>query len=393
MSKYLLDVYTPFNVEFTYGKGSVLFDKQNKDYIDFTSGIGVSCLGHGNSKLIKTVTKQAEKLIHLSNIYPIKAQEQCAKKVLELSGYKNMQCFFCNSGTEANEAAIKLIRKYAHNKGIKDHKIITLENSFHGRTLTALNATGQKDKQAGFEPFPDEFVYAKNLSDIKNMLDKSIVAVMVEPVQGEGGITALDKKELLSLNKYLKQKDILFAVDEIQTGVFRTGEFLASNLYGLEPDIITMAKGLAGGLPIGLMMANKKGVFLKGDHGSTFGGNPLCTKTAYKVLNILKKKHTKGDLEKTNSFFQRKLDKVLEKNKEMFFSKTGLGLMSGLKLKDEKDLIPLLEISLKNKVLVLRSGKDIIRFLPALNVSKKEIKEGFKRFQKAIDQLQNKKGE
>ena len=178
MNKYLLDVYNPFKVEFLYGKGSTLFDKKGNDYIDFTSGIGVSCLGHGNKKLVETISKQAKKFLHLSNIYPINTQEECAKKVAALSGYKNMQGFFCNSGAEANETAIKFIRKYAKSKGIKKHNIITLENSFHGRTIATLNATGQKDKQLGFEPFPNEFIYAKNLEDTKNKIDKNSVAVM-----------------------------------------------------------------------------------------------------------------------------------------------------------------------------------------------------------------------
>ncbi len=307
MNKYLLDVYNPFKVEFLYGKGSTLFDKKGNDYIDFTSGIGVSCLGHGNKKLVETISKQAKKFLHLSNIYPINTQEECAKKVAALSGYKNMQGFFCNSGAEANETAIKFIRKYAKSKGIKKHNIITLENSFHGRTIATLNATGQKDKQLGFEPFPNEFIYAKNLEDTKNKIDKNSVAVMIELVQGEGGVKAFDKKELQALNKYLKEKGVLFVIDEIQTGIYRTGEFLASNYFELKPDIITMAKGLAGGLPIGLMMTNKKNIFKKGDHGSTFGGNPLCTKTAVEVLNILEEKYKAKKIQNTICIFQKSL--------------------------------------------------------------------------------------
>ena len=387
MNKYLLDVYNPFKVEFLYGKGSTLFDKKGNDYIDFTSGIGVSCLGHGNKKLVETISKQAKKFLHLSNIYPINTQEECAKKVAALSGYKNMQGFFCNSGAEANETAIKFIRKYAKSKGIKKHNTITLENSFHGRTIATLNATGQKDKQLGFEPFPNEFIYAKNLEDTKNKIDKNSVAVMIELVQGEGGVKAFDKKELQALNKYLKEKGVLFVIDEIQTGIYRTGEFLASNYFELKPDIITMAKGLAGGLPIGLMMTNKKNIFKKGDHGSTFGGNPLCTKTAVEVLNILEEKYKAKKIQNTICIFQKELEKILKKNKKLFSSKTGVGLMLGLKLKEERKLQVLIETCLKNQVLVLKSGKDIVRFLPALNISKKEIKLGFKRFQKSLDEL------
>ena len=387
MSKHLLDIYNPFKVEFLYAKGSTLFDKKGKDYIDFTSGIGVNCLGHGNKKLVKTIANQAKKIIHVSNIYPIKTQEECAKKVALLSGYKNMQGFFCNSGAEANETAIKFIRKYAKCKGIKKHNIITLENSFHGRTLATLNATGQKDKQLGFEPFPNEFIYAKDVQDIKNKIDKNSVAVMLELIQGEGGIKAFDKKELQTLNQYLQEKGVLFVIDEIQTGVYRTGEFLASNFFELKPDIITMAKGLAGGLPIGLMMTKKINIFEKGDHGSTFGGNPLCTTTAVEVLTILEKRYKTKKIANTICLFQKKLEKIFKTNNELFSSKSGVGLMLGLKLKEEEKLQSLLEVCLKNQVLVLKSGKDIIRFLPALNISRKEINLGFKRFQKALDEL------
>jgi len=389
MSKYLFPVYKQIDIEFEKGKGAKLYDKYNNEYIDFTSGIGVNSLGHGNKNLIKAINKQSKELIHLSNIYPIKAQEECAKKVVKLSTYKNMKCFFCNSGAEANEAAIKFVRKYAYLKKIKNHKIITINNSFHGRTLTTLKATAQEDKQKGFGPFSDEFIYAKDIEDIKNKIDKNTVAVMLELIQGEGGINAFDKKQIQKLAKELKEKKILLVIDEVQSGVYRTGKFLASNYYEIKPDVITLAKGLAGGLPIGLMMSEIEDVFTLGDHGSTFGGNPLSTSVALEVLNVLEEEEKTKKLEKRVCYFQKYLDKCFKENKELFVSKSGLGLMLGLKLKDEKNLAILIEKCLDEKLLVLKSGKDIVRFLPSLNISKKEIKEGFKKFDKAIKGINN----
>ncbi|WP_419773735.1 acetylornithine transaminase [Halarcobacter sp.] len=385
MSKYLFPVYKQIDIEFEKGKGAKLYDKYNSEYIDFTSGIGVNSLGHRNKNLIKAINKQSKELIHLSNIYPIKAQEECAKKVVKLSNYKNMKCFFCNSGAEANEAAIKFVRKYAYLKKIKNHKIITINNSFHGRTLTTLKATAQEDKQKGFGPFSDEFIYAKDIEDIQNKIDKSTVAVMLELIQGEGGINAFDKKQIQKLAKELKEKKILLVIDEIQSGVYRTGKFLASNYYEIKPDVITLAKGLAGGLPIGLMMSWIEDVFTLGDHGSTFGGNPLSTSVALEVLNVLEEEEKTKKLEKRVCYFQKYLDKCFDENKELFVSKSGLGLMLGLRLKDEKNLSILIEKCLDEKLLVLKSGKDIVRFLPSLNISKKEIKEGFSKLQKAIN--------
>ncbi|RXK06043.1 acetylornithine/succinylornithine family transaminase [Halarcobacter bivalviorum] len=389
-NNYLFSVYKQINIDFEYGKGSSLYDKKSNKYIDFTSGIGVNSLGHAHPKVIKTINKQANKLIHLSNIYSIKVQKECAKKIVKLSTYEKMKCFFCNSGAEANEAAIKFIRKYAYLNEIKNHKIITINNSFHGRTLTTLKATAQEDKQKGFGPFTDEFIYAKDIEDIKNKIDENTVAVMLELVQGEGGINAFDKKQIQTLTKELKNKKILLAIDEVQTGVYRTGEFLASNYYEIKPDIITLAKGLAGGLPIGVMMSDIEDVFTLGNHGSTFGGNPLCTRVALEVLTILEKRYKTKKLQKTVEIFQKELDNFYLKNKEYFVCKTGIGLMLGLKLKDENNLSKVFEEALKHKLLVLKSGKDIIRFLPSLLITEKEIKEGFRKLQKSIVKLNNK---
>jgi len=384
MSSYLFSVYSN-QKEFLYGEGAYLYDSEQKEYIDFTSGIGVNCLGHADEDILNAINIQAQKLIHLSNLYLIQAQQECAEKIANLSGFESMQCFFCNSGAEANEAAIKLVRKYAYMHQIKNHKIITLKNSFHGRTLTALKATGQLEKHKGFEPLSEEFIYANDIKDIYNKITTETVAVMLELVQGEGGINAWEKHEIQKLAYYLKQKEILLVVDEIQTGVYRIGEFLASNYYEIEPDVITLAKGLGGGLPIGVMMSNEKNIFTLGDHGSTFGGNPLCTYVACRVLEKLDEIYRTQALKKTIHIFQNELVNCFRANQDIFSSYVGLGLMLGLKLSNKHILNQLLTISEQNGLLVLRSGSDIVRFLPPLNISKEEIRKGFERFQTALN--------
>jgi len=387
MNKYILPLYNRLDIAFIKGKKSLLFDENKKDYIDFASGVGVNSLGYANKKVAKTIEKQAKKVLHSSNIYRIKPQEECAKKIVELSTY-DMQCFFCNSGAEANETAIKLARKYG-NVTFKTpkYKIITIKNSFHGRTIATLKATAQEDKHKYFAPYPDGFVYANDINEAISMIDDTTVGVMLELIQGEGGIFMQDIFQVQRLERILKEKKLLLIIDEVQTGVYRSGNFLISQYFGIKPDIVTLAKGLASGIPIGVMMTSLKDIFTFGDHGSTFGGNHLSTTVCKSVLKILEKKYKAKKIQNTICIFQKELEKILKKNKKLFSSKTGVGLMLGLKLKEERKLQVLIETCLKNQVLVLKSGKDIVRFLPALNISKKEIKLGFKRFQKSLDKL------
>jgi acetylornithine/N-succinyldiaminopimelate aminotransferase len=240
-SDYILPTYSRNYTEFVRGENATLFDESGNDYIDFTSGIGVVSVGHGNKVLSDALSKQVSEMIHTSNLYAIRPQAEAAKAIVEQSGY-DMQCFFANSGAEANEGAIKIARKYGEvGDEIKRYKIITLEKSFHGRTISALKATGQEAMHNYFGPFPDGFSYAKNIDDIESMIDDHTVAVMIELVQGEGGIEALDKEKVQKLASMLKEKDVLLIIDEVQTGVYRTGQMLASNHYDLEPDIITLA--------------------------------------------------------------------------------------------------------------------------------------------------------
>ena len=387
---YLLPLYNRLDISFIKGKKSILYDEKLNSYVDFSSGIGVNSLGYCNKKVVKTIKNQGNKILHTSNVYHIKSQEECAKKIVTLSTY-DMQCFFCNSGAEANESAIKLARKYGNiSFEKKKYKIITIRNSFHGRTIATLKATAQEDKHKYFGPYPDGFIYAQNINEAIKMIDEDTVAVMLELIQGEGGIFMQDKKEVQRLSKELEKKKLLLIIDEVQTGVFRSGNFLMSQYYEITPNIITLAKGLATGIPIGVMMTNLKNIFIQGDHGSTFGGNHLSTTVSNTVLNILEEYKNKGKLESNIKYFNGYLDYFIKKYPSLFLRKTGFGLMLGITLKEKVNLDEIIQLSLKHRILLLKSGKNILRFLPPLNIRKKEIKIGFKRFEKVLKELKGK---
>lgn len=385
--KYVLPTYGRQNVSFVKGKNALLTDSEGKQYIDFAAGIAVCSVGHGNERLTKAICDQVSNLIHVSNLYYIEPQGECARRIVELSGY-DMKCFFANSGAEANEGAIKIARKYGEVDGMpKRYKIITLEHSFHGRTITALKATGQESMHTYFGPFPDGFVYAKTVEEVESLLDDHTVAVMVELVQGEGGVQPQDREKMQALEKKLKERDILLMVDEVQTGIYRTGEFLASNLYGINPDVVTLAKGLAGGVPIGVVMTSKKDIFAPGDHGSTFGGNYLSTAAAIEVLDILEELKQSGELDHTLIYFEQKLGAFAAQHPAIFLGHVGLGLMRGLRVADGDTLAKIINAAREAGVIVLKSGRNTLRFLPPLTITKEEIDEGFVRLEKAMASL------
>jgi len=386
--EYVLQTYARNYVNFKKGINATLFDEKDKNYIDFTSGIGVVSVGHGNKQVADAICKQVNNVTHVSNLYAIEPQAHLAKKIAELSGY-DVGTFFANSGAEANEGAIKIARKYGQTKfNNKRYKVITLEHSFHGRTITTVKATGQdKFHTPNFSPYPDGFSYNKQLNDIYTSIDDETVAVMIELVQGEGGVQPFPKEEIQKLAKFLKEKEILLIVDEVQTGIFRTGEFLASNLYEIEPDIITMAKGLGGGVPIGAVCTTHKDILTYGDHGSTFGGNYLVTAASNEVLSILDEYKDKGALDEAIIYFESKLSEIFEKYSTVFTEKVGLGLMRGLRVKDEDTLGKIVTNAFDEGVLVLKSGRCTLRLLPVLTITKDEINEGFKRLENAISKV------
>jgi acetylornithine/N-succinyldiaminopimelate aminotransferase len=386
-TKYVLPTYARADVEFVSGKNATLVDSNGKKYIDFTSGIGVVSVGHANERVSKALCEQLSNITHISNLYHIGPQAKAAQKVVEASGY-DMQCFFANSGAEANEGAIKIARKHGERDGeIKRYKIITLNHSFHGRTITTVKATGQADMHNYFGPFPDGFVYADGIDQIESLLDDHTAGVMIELIQGEGGVEPQDKEKVQALDKLLKSKKIPLIIDEVQTGAYRVGEFTASQAYGIEPEIITLAKGVGGGVPVGVVMTSLKGVFSVGDHGSTFGGNYLSTRAVCEVIDILNEKKQDGSLELTSLYFNNALEKFYKKNTDLFTKKVGFGMMYGLRVKDAETLASVIKSAKENGVMVLKAGRNTLRFLPPLTITEEEIDEGFKALESAISKL------
>ena len=385
---FVLSSYGRSSTSFVEGKGAKLYDEEGREYIDFASGIGVSSVGHSNPVLTEAICAQAKALIHTSNLQVIAPQAALAERIVRLSGY-DMRCFFGNSGAEANEAAIKIVRKYGETQFEKKrYKVITLEHSFHGRTITTVKATGQESFHSPhFSPYPDGFSYVHQINAIYDQIDEETVAVLIELVQGEGGVQPFEKAEVQQLAKRLKERGVLLIVDEVQTGIYRTGTFLASHLYGIEPDVITLAKGLAGGVPIGVAMTSLKDIFEPGDHGSTFGGNFLSTRAGLAVLEVLEQEQASGALEARIALFDSYLSGLLGRYPKLFDSQVGLGLMLGLRAVSSEIQQKVLAAAFEAGVIVLKAGRNTVRFLPPLTITKEETDEGFKRFEKAITAL------
>ena len=385
--KYVLPTYARADVEFVSGSNARLVDSEGKKYVDFASGIAVCSVGHANKRVNDAICKQLSNITHTSNLYYIAPQARAAQKIVEASGY-DMKCFFGNSGAEANEGAIKIARKFGEKDGeIKRYKVITLQHSFHGRTITTVKATGQEKMHNYFGPYPDGFVYADNIEHVASLVDEHTCAVMIELVQGEGGVQPLDKKAVQELAKFLKLKNVLLMIDEVQTGVYRTGKFLAANYYEIEPDVVTLAKGLGGGVPIGVVMTTQKDVFSAGDHGSTFGGNFLSTTAACEVVDILNEIYDSGELQKNIDYFDSELEKFYTAHKDIFTSKVGIGMMCGLRVKDGDTLTKIIYRAREEGVIVLKAGRDTLRLLPALTITKDEIDEGFISLNRALNSL------
>ena len=364
--EYIANTYARFPVEIMSGKGSVVVDTDGKEYIDMGSGIGVTAFGIADEAWKAAVIEQLGKLQHTSNLYYTEPCALLAKLLCEKTGMKKV--FFCNSGAEANEGAIKAARKYAAEKKGSDHyTIITLENSFHGRTLTTLAATGQDHYHELFQPLTPGFVHApaNNLEAVKNAaLQNKAAAVMIECIQGEGGVVPLEADFVKGLEKFCKEEDILLLVDEVQTGNGRTGKLYAYMNFGIEPDVVSTAKGIGGGLPLGAILFGEKTEFTlgAGDHGSTFGGNPVCCAGALSILNRI----DDALLNEVN----RKSAMVFEalQGAPGVESVSGMGFMIGIK--PVKPAAEVVKSCIENGVLCL-TAKDRVRLLPALNIPEK----------------------
>lgn len=386
--EFVLQTYGRNYTNFTHGIGSTLYSQNGDDYIDFASGIGVNSVGHANAKLVNAISEQASKILHISNLQVIEPQAKLAQKISELYG-SNVATFFANSGAEANEGAIKLARKYGSIKfDNKKYKILTLEHSFHGRTLATVKATGQESfHPEHFAPYIDGLSFVPTLGDIEGAIDNETVAVMLELIQGEGGVEAFDIDEIQKLAKMLKSKGLLLIIDEVQSGVYRSGEFTASQAYDIKPDIITLAKGLGGGVPIGAIVTPHKDIFIAGDHGSTFGGNYLSSAAGVATLDILSELYSSKQLADTIEYFTSKLQELLDTYPQYFIKLTGLGLMRGLKAIDSDTQANIIKKAFEHRVVLLKAGRNTVRFLPSLTITRVEIDEGFDRLKVALNSL------
>lgn len=372
-NQYVMNTYGRFPIALDHGKGSILWDIEGKRYIDLTSGIGVCCMGYGNEKIVNAITEQAKKLMHVSNLYTTAPMVQTAKSLCTRTGMSKV--FFANSGAEANEGMIKLARKYSYDKyGENRAEIVTLNNSFHGRTVTTLKATGQDKFHNYFFPFTEGFAYANanDLDSIKAQINEHTCAIMMELIQGEGGVLPLDKEFVQQVAALCKEKDLLLCIDEVQTGIGRTGSLFCFQQYGIQPDVVSMAKGLGGGAPIGAVMANSTcdTVLGPGTHATTFGGTPMICASANAVLEqmddaFLAQVKEKGEYLKNG---------ILSFGSDAVHDVRGMGLMLGVIVEPEQRAQLISEIMAQG-VLVLTAGKDAIRLLPPLSITKEEMDE------------------
>lgn len=377
--RWVMHTYSRIKLAFVRGEGSRLFDAEGRSFLDFVSGLAVTSLGHGHPKLKQAIVEAAESLLHTSNYFYILPQAQLAERLAEVTGFDRV--FFANSGAEANEAAIKLARRYQVKSGRAGrYEVISAINSFHGRTLATVTATGQPKYHAGFEPLPAGFRYVplNDLEALRAAITDTTAAVLLEPVQGEGGIHPCTPEYLQGVRALCDQHGLLLILDEVQTGVGRTGTFLAAEQLGVKADICTLAKGLGGGVPIGAMLATEEAAkgFEPGSHASTFGGNFLATRAALAVLDVL---YNDGVLERVPQAAQRLwqgLKGLAERHPKVLGEVRGLGLMLGVELKVPGSRF--LNGCLEKGLLVNVIGDKVLRLLPPLTVSDEEIDEALR---------------
>ncbi|RKD32559.1 aspartate aminotransferase family protein [Thermohalobacter berrensis] len=370
---YIMNTYNRFNVTFEKGIGSKLYDINGKEYIDFVSGIAVNCLGHSHPSIVKAIAEQSKKLMNVSNLYWTREQNKLAEMLIKISNHNKI--FFCNSGTESVETALKIARKYGKKRGGNAKKeIIYMTNSFHGRTLGALTVTGQEKYKKDFTPLMEGIKSAQfnNIKDLKDKIGENTCGVIIEPIQGEGGIHVANKNFLKEARKLCDMYDALLIFDEVQCGVGRTGKFFAYQNYEIVPDVVCMAKGLGGGFPIGAVLAVEKAanVLVPGDHGCTFGGNSLACRVSMVILKELIDGGVIKKVKDKSEYIINKL-KYLSKKYEYINEIRGKGLMLGVSITcDAKKFI---QKCFKNGLLLVSAGKNTVRILPPLNINKGDI--------------------
>lgn len=378
--QYIMHTYGRVDVALVKGRNARAWDAQGKEYIDFTSGIGVNCLGYSDPQWAAAVAGQAGEIQHLCNYYYSPQNTALAEELCQASGMA--QAFFCNSGAEANECAVKIARKYGERRNA--HKIVTLVNSFHGRTLTTLAATGQEGFHKDFLPLTEGFLYAPagDLEGLAQLLDGTVCAVLIEGVQGEGGVVPMDEDFVRGLRKLCDERDVLLMMDEVQTGVGRTGYFYSYQGYGIVPDVATSAKGLAGGLPIGACLVGEKlrNILKPGQQGSTFGGNPVVCAGAREVVRRVREPEFLAEVREKGQYLTEKL-KALP---QVEFVR-GRGMMLGIQLRsgDAHDVL----IQCAEAGLLVLTAKELIRFLPPLTITLEEMDQGLSIFAHVLETL------
>jgi acetylornithine and succinylornithine aminotransferases len=376
----IMPSYARFDVALVSGKGATAKDCEGKEYIDFGSGIGVNSLGYCDDRWVKAVSEQVAALQHTSNLYYNPVQTRFAEMLCGMTGFSKV--FFCNSGAEANECAVKIARKYGtETYGESHNQIVTLQNSFHGRTVTTLAATGQDGFHKFFTPFTEGFSYAEpDMESVKQCVTKNTCAVLIELVQGEGGVLPVQADFVKELSDFCKKRDILLMVDEVQTGVGRTGALYCYQNYNIMPDVITSAKGLAGGLPVGACLCTERlgGVLSAGMHGSTFGGNPVVCAGALAVLERIKEDGFLAGVQAKGEYLKNKL-LAMEQVEQV----RGMGMMLGAKLK--KDNAKEVAVNCAKQGLLVLTAKNMLRFLPPLTITYEEMDKGLAILERALN--------
>jgi len=387
MSSSIMNTYNRYPVSFKEGNGAWLTSAEGKKFLDFSSGIAVNILGHNHKEINKTFSDQANKIWHVSNLYNIPEQELLAKKLCDLSFADKV--FFCNSGAEAVEGAIKVARKFHSASGnIERNEIITFKNSFHGRTLATLAAASNPLHTDGFNPIPDGFL---NIPLDKDLLEKSITnktaAILVEPVQGEGGINPIPDEFLVLIRELCDENNILMILDQVQCGMGRTGKLFSHERSGIEPDIITLAKGLGAGFPIGAVLSSEKASMgmSHGSHGSTFGGNPVGCSIALRVLDLIEEEDILSNVNSASKLLFKELDRLVAKHHNKISGTRGRGLMIGVECIEKNSIIT--DQAFKQGLLLVNASNNIIRLLPPLNISEVDISEAIKKFDEALSNL------
>ena len=385
----ILKVYNPIDIEVDHGDGVYLYSVDGTRFLDFTSGIGVNCLGHSHPALVNALKSQGEKIWHCSNLFKITGQEMVAKKIVKNSFASNV--FFCNSGAEAVEAGVKVVRKYFNSKNTKKYKILCAKNSFHGRTYAAISSSGKSKLTEGFEPVLAGFkqVDFNDIDDLKKKIDNETGAIMIETVQGEGGIVPAKKSYLRELQKLAKKNELLLFFDEVQCGVGRTGKFLATEwVKELKPNIVSIAKGIGGGFPLGALLLDKKTskVMTRGAHGSTFGGNPLGMAIANEVLNYVLDEDFLDNIREVGYNLRQLIkSELVNRFPNVISGVRGIGLMIGIECVMNNEL--LIRSLINERLLTVKAGQNIIRILPPLILEMKHVDEAISKMTKAFESL------